>query len=103
MSKIRNRNEYLDIKAGGFRLFFKKRYKLITTMNDILIGFFFVGGSILNFFSTTELYGRILYLCGSLMLASRPILRIAHDTSLRKEMKRSESYNPKKSQKTTAK
>ncbi|WP_353626262.1 YrhK family protein [Bacillus sp. JCM 19041] len=85
MSRIRNKKEYLDVKAGGFRLFFKKRYKLITTVNDILIGFFFVGGSILNFFSTTETYGRILYLGGSLLLASRPVLRIAHDTSLRRK------------------
>jgi len=86
----------LDVKFGRFRLFFKKRFKLITTVNDLLIGLFFVTGSILNFFSSTEIVGTILYLLGSLLLASRPVLRIMHDTQLRNEMKESENYNPTK-------
>ena len=92
--KVKHTEEYLDIKAGRFRIYFHKRYKLITTVNDLLIGLFFVVGSVLNFFTDTSIYGKSLYLCGSVLLGSRPILRIMHDTSLRNEMKQKESYNP---------
>ncbi|WP_035187175.1 YrhK family protein [Alteribacter aurantiacus] len=98
MPDISDKKDYLDIKAGRFRLYFRKRYQLITTVNDLLIGFFFVTGSILNFFSSVEIVGMILYLCGSLLLASRPVLRIMHDSELRNEMKESSNYNPTKKQ-----
>ncbi|RKL67157.1 hypothetical protein CR203_11640 [Salipaludibacillus neizhouensis] len=97
-SKIRETEEYIDVKAGRFRIFFRKRYRLITTLNDLLIGLFFVAGSCLNFFTSTEIIGSIFYLCGSLFLASRPVLRIMHNTSLRNEMKHSSNYNPTKKQ-----
>lgn len=98
MSKIQETEEYFDIKAGRFRIFFRKRYSLITTVNDLLIGLFFVVGSCLNFFSGVAVFGNAFYLCGSLLLASRPVLRIMHNTSLRNEMKHSENYNPTKKQ-----
>ncbi|SFE73428.1 YrhK family protein [Alteribacillus iranensis] len=98
MPDIFDDKDYLDVKAGRFRLYFRKRYRLITTVNDLLIGLFFVTGSILNFFQSLSIVGSILYLCGSLLLGSRPVLRIMHDTSLRNEMKESENYNPYKKQ-----
>ncbi|WP_280771202.1 YrhK family protein [Salipaludibacillus daqingensis] len=98
MPDIWDKKDQLDVKAGRFRLYFKKRYRLITTVNDLFIGIFFVCGSILNFFSSAEMIGMILYLCGSLLLASRPVLRIMHDAQLRNEMKDSENYNPTKRQ-----
>ncbi|MDQ0208894.1 YrhK family protein [Alkalicoccobacillus murimartini] len=98
MISKKEEQEYIDLQAGIFRFFFRKRYRLITTVNDLLIGFFFVVGSCLNFSSQLETYGNTLYLCGSLLLASRPVLRMMHDTSLRNEMKHSRNYNPTKSQ-----
>lgn len=92
------KDDYIDMQAGRFRIYFRKRYRLITTVNDLLIGFFFVVGSILNFFTALQTIGNSLYLCGSLLLASRPVLRIMHDTSLRNEMKESSNYNPTKRQ-----
>ncbi|WP_078577932.1 YrhK family protein [Salipaludibacillus agaradhaerens] len=89
---------YLGIKMGKFKLYFRKRYRLITTVNDLLIGILFVAGSCFNFFSTTEIVGMVCYLGGSLFLASRPILRIMHTTALRNEMKESENYNPNKAE-----
>ncbi|MCM2674926.1 YrhK family protein [Alkalicoccobacillus plakortidis] len=98
MLSKKEEQDYIDLQAGRFRLYFRKRYQLITTVNDLLIGFFFVVGSILNFFSSIEMVGNSLYLCGSLLLASRPVLRIMHDASLRNEMKHSRNYNPTKYQ-----
>ncbi|RNA67121.1 YrhK family protein [Alteribacter keqinensis] len=96
--EISHKKDFLDVKAGRFRLYFRKRYRLITTVNDLLIGLFFVTGSILNFFSSAEIFGMVLYLCGSLLLGSRPVLRIMHDAELRNEMKESSNYNPAKKQ-----
>lgn len=98
MPGISDTTDVLDVKAGRFRLYFKKRYQLITTVNDLMIGFFFVSGSVLNFFSPTEIIGMIFYLFGSLLLGSRPVLRIMHDTQLRNEMKESRNYKPYKKQ-----
>ncbi|WP_227938356.1 YrhK family protein [Alkalihalobacillus deserti] len=94
MPDIWDSKDQLEVKVGRFRLYFKKRYKLITTVNDLLIGMLFVAGSCLNFYSATETFGNVLYLCGSLFLVGRPGLRIMHDASLRKEMKDSDNYTP---------
>jgi YrhK-like protein len=90
---------YLYIKAGRFRLYFRKRYRLITTVNDLLIGLLFVTGSCLNCASATAVYGHIFYLCGRLLLGSRPVLRIMHDISLRNEVKQKDLYNSYKKEK----
>ena len=92
--EVKDGEEYLEIKANRFRLFFNKRYKVITVINDLLIGLLFVTGSILNFFEAAEIVGNVSYLLGSTFLVVRPILRLMHNTSLRKEMKEKETYTP---------
>ncbi|MBP3952493.1 YrhK family protein [Bacillus suaedae] len=90
--KVRNGEEYIDVKAGKFRLYFDKRYRVFSTLNDILIGVLFVLGSIFNFFTNMQLVGSILYLLGSAFLVVRPILRLMHSASLRREIKDKETY-----------
>ncbi|WP_227521943.1 YrhK family protein [Bacillus solitudinis] len=94
MPKITDEEEYLSIQAGRFRIFFNKRYRVITVLNDLLIGVLFLTGSCLNFFSITETYANVFYLLGSLFLVGRPVLRLMHNTSLRKEMKDKDTYTP---------
>ncbi|MGN7313376.1 YrhK family protein [Alkalicoccobacillus gibsonii] len=85
---FKNKKNYLSLKLGQFRFYFRKRFRIISTANDILIGLFFVTGSILNLFPDTSSMGPYLYLAGSLLLLSRPILRIIHDGSIEHRQER---------------
>ncbi|SFE26529.1 YrhK-like protein [Lentibacillus persicus] len=87
MPRIFHGKKYHDLKAGRFRLYFRRKYRLISLSNDLLIGFFFITGSILNFFTATASFGSIAYLLGSIFLASRPILKIIHNTGLKDDYK----------------
>ncbi|SDI79507.1 YrhK family protein [Alteribacillus bidgolensis] len=99
MPAIKDEKHYVNIKAGRFRVFFRKRYRLITTLNDILIGFLFVLGSCLNFFQATANFGNVAYLLASFTLTVRPILKLIHNSTLRNEMKDKDSYNINKTYK----
>ncbi|MDV2683688.1 YrhK family protein [Alkalihalophilus lindianensis] len=90
--KIKNGEEYLDVKMGRMRIYFDKRYRVISTINDLLIGILFVVGSILNFFDEAEMIGLISYLAGSTFLVARPILRLMHSATLRKEIQDKDTY-----------
>ncbi len=89
---VKDGEDYLDVKAGRFRLYFDKRYRVLSTINDILIGVLFVAGSILNFFDGLDIIGKVCYLLGSTFLVVRPILRLMHSASLRNEMKDTDTY-----------
>ncbi|WP_101842644.1 YrhK family protein [Halobacillus sp. Marseille-P3879] len=91
MPKLAEDKNYLDLKAGRFRVFFWKRYKFISLFNDVLVGVFFITGSSLNFFSITALWGNLCYLLGSLFLGTRPVLKFIHDTTLKNEAKKAYS------------
>ncbi|ERN55135.1 YrhK family protein [Alkalihalophilus marmarensis] len=92
VTRIKNGEEYLDVKLGRMRIYFDKRYRVISTINDLLIGILFVIGSILNFFDQAEKIGLICYLAGSTFLVVRPILRLMHSASLRKEIQDKDTY-----------
>ncbi|MCK0472692.1 YrhK family protein [Halalkalibacter sp. APA_J-10(15)] len=94
IAKIKNDEEYLDVKMGRVRIYFDKRYRVISTINDLLIGVLFVIGSILNFFDKMEKIGLIFYLAGSTFLVVRPVLRLMHSASLRKEIRDKGTYTP---------
>ncbi|MFC5713017.1 YrhK family protein [Thalassorhabdus alkalitolerans] len=92
MPQIQEGKEYLDVKAGRFRLYFYRRYKVITVINDLLIGILFVTGSLLNFSSQTEIFGMVAYLLGSIFLFIRPLLRLIRNTSLRRDITDKDTY-----------
>ncbi|WP_339227812.1 YrhK family protein [Oceanobacillus sp. FSL K6-2867] len=66
----------ISIYGQSLEVYFKKKYTFFQLVGDVLVGIFFVTGSILNFFSSTELFGSIAYLLGSLSLTIRPLLKI---------------------------
>lgn len=64
---------------------FIKQWKLTRTANDLLIGIFFVLGSLLNFFEFTSIYGNVLYFLGSFILACRAVYNIKESKSFVQE------------------
>ncbi|WP_054859457.1 YrhK family protein [Gracilibacillus sp. JCM 18860] len=74
-----NGGDTKDISIAGqsLEIYFKEKYASLQLLGgDILVGIFFVSGSILNFFQSVSLYGNILYLLGSISLTIRPLLKI---------------------------
>ncbi|MGH2317024.1 YrhK family protein [Planococcus sp. SE5232] len=87
MPSIKDKGDYLEITTGASRVIFTKQCKLTRTINDLLIGIFFVFGSLLNFLNAVEFYGNMLYLLGSLILASRAVCSIRENIRVEHEVK----------------
>lgn len=76
-----------------YELFFKKRYKVLHTLNDFLIGLLFLVGSFCFFFEELKPAGIWMFVIGSFQLLIRPTIRLVHDFNYRKfvESRRSKS------------
>ncbi|WP_422123899.1 YrhK family protein [Planococcus sp. X10-3] len=87
MPSMKDKGDYLEITTGASRVIFTKQCKLTRTINDLLVGMFFVFGSMLNLLNSAEFYGNTLYLLGSLILASRAVGSIKENIKVEEEVK----------------
>lgn len=87
MPSMKDKGDYLEITRGASRVIFTKQCKLTRTVNDLLVGMFFVFGSMVNFFNSAEIYGNMLYLFGSLILAGRAVGSIKENITVEHEVK----------------
>lgn len=76
--------EPLAFRVGGEELVVRRRYELLSTLNDLLIGGWFVVGSILFFSESTTEAGTWLFLLGSVQLLIRPGIRLARNLHLKR-------------------
>lgn len=83
----------LDIHLGKYDLFFKKGYKVLYTINDFLIGIWFLIGSFMFFSDATKTAGVWLFVIGSFELLIRPTIRLIHDIHFRKHLKKQYQNN----------
>ncbi|WVP27867.1 YrhK family protein [Bacillus licheniformis] len=67
-----------------YELFFKKRYKVLHTLNDFLIGLLFLVGKLLLFLRELKPAGLWMFVIGSFQLLIRPTIRLVHDFHYRK-------------------
>ncbi|AFI29228.1 YrhK family protein [Bacillus stercoris] len=83
-------NEEYDIQKElkRYELFFKKRYKILYTVNDFIIGALFLVGSFFFFYDRLKSAGIWLFAVGSLLLLIRPTIRLIHDLHYRKHVER---------------
>ena len=82
--------EDIEITNGKFKIYLTEKYASIQLLGDILVGFFFVFGSLMNIFGAPEVIGNSSYLIGSLSLTVRPILKIIRRTWIYNEQKEQE-------------
>ncbi|AQQ52350.1 YrhK family protein [Planococcus lenghuensis] len=82
MLSIKHNQDYVEIQTAASRILFRKECKLTTTFNDLLVAFFFVAGSLINFFSSEGGYANTLYLFGSLILAGRALYNVKTNLSI---------------------
>lgn len=66
----------LTLRIGSEELVIRRRYEAASIVNDILIGLWFVAGSILFFFEATTTAGTWCFLAGSVELLIRPVIRL---------------------------
>ncbi|WP_367998792.1 YrhK family protein [Priestia megaterium] len=68
-------------------------YKVINTINDFLIGIWFLIGNILFLYDSLKNIRVCLFILGSVQLLIRPTIKLVHDFHLRKYLK--EGYRNK--------
>ncbi|RPK05505.1 hypothetical protein BSBH6_02207 [Bacillus subtilis] len=73
-------------ELNRYELFFKKRYKILYTVNDFIIGALFLVGSFFFFYNQLMSAGIWLFAIGSLLLLIRPTIRLIHDFHYRKHV-----------------
>ena len=71
-----------DVRIGREELVLRGRYEVVSIVNDLLIGVWFVVGSVLFFFESTTTAGTWLFLLGSVQLLVRPGIRLHRRVTL---------------------
>ncbi|MEV0087732.1 YrhK family protein [Saccharopolyspora sp. NPDC050642] len=72
------------LRIGREELLIRRRYEVISIVNDFLIAVWFAVGSLLFFHESTVTAGTWLFLLGSCELAVRPVIRLARHVRLRR-------------------
>lgn len=74
----------LVLHLGREELVIRQRYETLSIANDILIGIWFLVGSVLFFSETTITIATWLFVLGSIEMLIRPIIRFARHVHLRR-------------------
>ncbi|MGA8259890.1 MAG: YrhK family protein [Arenicellales bacterium] len=75
----------LTLSIGDEQLVIGRRYQAASIVNDILIGVWFLAGSVLFFYPELEVAGTWLFVAGSTQLLIRPIIRLSHLIHVRRQ------------------
>ena len=67
----------ISFRIGREEIVLRRRYEILSIANDILIGIWFIVGSILFFSVDTSYTGTWLFLIGSIQMLWRPVIRLA--------------------------
>ncbi len=79
----------LTLTIGHDELVIRRRYEALSIVNDILVGVWFLVGSVLFFSEATTYAGTWLFVIGSAELLVRPVIRLARQVHLRRVPARS--------------
>ncbi|MBS3809140.1 MAG: YrhK family protein [Desulfobacterales bacterium] len=74
----------LTIKIGREELVIRRRYEVLSIINDFLIGTEFLVGSALFLFPAKEAAGVWMFIIGSFQLLIRPTIRLAGSIHLKR-------------------
>ncbi|WP_338471522.1 YrhK family protein [Niallia sp. XMNu-256] len=75
----------LKIEHKKFNIFILRYSYIITLIADIILGCFFITGSILNLLGSDPFYSNMSYLIGSLAMTVRPIIRVYKHIQVKKK------------------
>lgn len=77
-------NALLTLHFGRDELVIRQRYEVLSIVNDILIGVWFVIGSVFFFYESLAYAGTWLFLIGSVEMLIRPVIRLARRLHLQR-------------------
>lgn len=69
---------------GHEELTIRKRYEVVSILNDVLVALWFVVGSVLYFSDGTVTAGTCCFLLGSIQLLIRPMIRLSRHLHLQR-------------------
>jgi hypothetical protein len=72
------------VRLGRDELVIRRRYEALSIANDVMIGLWFLIGTILFFDNATVYYGTWLFLFGSIEMLIRPTIRLARHIHLKR-------------------
>lgn len=72
----------LTLTLGHQELVIRRRYEALSILNDILVGVWFLIGSVLFFSESTTTLGTWLFVVGSAELLIRPVIRLTREVHI---------------------
>lgn len=72
------------VRIGHDELVVRQRYEVVSIANDILIGVWFLVGSILFFSESSAYWGTWLFVLGSVEMLVRPVIRLVRRVHLQR-------------------
>lgn len=82
--EIEQGNETIDVDFERRKVVIQERYEWLHILNDLMLGLWFVIGSIMFFYGSLTYWGTWLFVAGSAQMMIGPLIRIAHKIHLRK-------------------
>ncbi|REJ10328.1 YrhK family protein [Halobacillus trueperi] len=79
-----DKEKYVELHIGKHDIFFKKTYDMLYTINDVLIGFWFLIGSLFFYFEHLKNVGVTLFVLASIQMLIRPTIRLVHYFHMKK-------------------
>lgn len=77
-------NHDLTIRIGHDELVIRQRYQVVSIVNDVLIGIWFLIGSFMFFSDKWVFTGTCLFVLGSVEMLIRPVIRLLRHVHLQK-------------------
>ena len=74
----------LTIRIGPQELVIRRRYEAASIVNDVLIGLWFLIGSVFFFFDSLTRAGTVRFVIGSVEMLIRPVVRLARHLHLQR-------------------
>ena len=74
----------LVLHFGAEQVVIRRRYETLSITNDVLIGLWFLIGSVLFFSDKTQTAATILFVIGSVEMLMRPVIRFAQHIHLQR-------------------
>ncbi|ALE73747.1 hypothetical protein Ae168Ps1_0148c [Pseudonocardia sp. Ae168_Ps1] len=72
----------ITLTVGHAELVIRRRYELVSISNDVLIGIWFLIGSILFLHEATTYAGTWMFIAGSIEMLVRPVIRLSRRVHL---------------------
>ncbi|WP_456270100.1 YrhK family protein [Kushneria sp. AK178] len=73
----------LTLHFDHHALVIHRRYEVVSIINDVLIGIWFLAGSFCFFYSSLMILGTWLFVAGSAQMLIRPLIRLSRHLHLR--------------------